>query len=113
MCVRVAEGHPPIQSELCGDGEPSVAAVTEPVALIADVEGGGVMEQAMEQRDGERGIGEDLVPLPEGFVGGEDDGLLGLVALVDDLEEEGDIGALEGQIAYLVYDKQLGPMVSR
>ena len=39
----------------------------------------------------------------------QDDGLLGLVALVDDLEEEGGIGALEGQIAYLVYDKQLGP----
>ena len=65
-------GHPPLQSELCGDGEPGVAAVTEPVALAADVEGGGVMEQAIEQRDGERGIGEDLVPLPEALVRGED-----------------------------------------
>ena len=72
MCQGGVRGHPPLQSELCGDGEPGVAAVTEPVALAADVEGGGVMEQAIEQRDGERGIGEDLVPLPEALVRGED-----------------------------------------
>ncbi len=44
------------------DGEAGVPAVPEAVAFAADVEGGGVMEKPVEERDGERGFGEDLVP---------------------------------------------------
>jgi hypothetical protein len=83
--------------------------VAEAVAFAADVEGGGVVEESVEESDGEDAVGEDVTPLPEALIGGEDDGLLGLIALVDDLEEEGGVGLLEGQVADLVQDEYLGP----
>jgi hypothetical protein len=81
--------------------------VPEAVAFAADVEGCGVVEETIEESDCEYAVGEDVAPLPEALVGGEDDGLLGLVALVDDLEEEGGVGLFEGQISDLVQDEDL------
>ena len=76
--------------------------MAQAVAFTPDVEGGGVVEEPVEQGDGEDGIGEVLVPLVEAFFGGEEDRFLGLVTLVDDLEQEGGVGLLEGEVADLV-----------
>ena len=45
--------------------------------------------------------------LPEALVRGEDDGLLRLVSLVDDLEEESGFGRLKREITDLVEDEHL------
>ena len=47
----------------------------------------GVVQQSIQQRGGNDGVAEDLAPLAEPAVGGQDDGAA-LVAGVDELEEE-------------------------
>jgi hypothetical protein len=56
-------------------------------------------------------IGKDLVPLSEGLVGRNRDGLLVFVAMCDDLEEEVCIAVVVGKIAKLVDDEASGPKV--
>ena len=61
----------------------------EPVAVTADVDYGGTMQEPVESGRGHDGIaGKDLVPIGEGFVAGENDGLLLLVAFTDGLKQE-------------------------
>ena len=58
-----------------------VAFFLEPVAVAADVDDGGAVEQPVEGGGSHDGIsGEDLAPVGEGLVAGEHDGLLFLVA---------------------------------
>src|SRR5690606_4929354 len=90
-------------------GEAGVAAVAQPIAFAADVDGRGVVEQPVQEGGGEHGVGEEFVPASEALVAGEDDGACLLVALVDHLEEEGRVLLAERQVADLVQDEEFGP----
>src|SRR5690606_7455655 len=86
----------------------ALPAVAQAKALAADVDGGGVVEEPVQERGGEDGVGEDLAPLAVALVAGEEDRLSGLVALAHGLEEEGGVGTGEGQVADLVEDEEVG-----
>src|SRR5882724_8523282 len=51
----------------------ALAAVLQPIALAANVDGRRVMQQPVQDRCGDDGITEDRSPLPVAFVGGQDD----------------------------------------
>ena len=87
--------------------ESSVCPVSESVAVAPYGDGGGVMERTIQQRGGQDGIGEDVAPGGIGFVGGQNDGFLFFVAFGDDLEEEGGIVLLQGQITDFIEDRQI------
>lgn len=80
-------------------GQTGLPAMTEAIALAADRDGRRAVEQPIEERRGERGVGEDLVPLPEALVARQDDRLLHLVAFVHELEETGRVVPLEGLVS--------------
>ena len=80
--------------------------LAEPVAVALDVNGDGVVEQAIEDRGRDHGIAEHLAPGPEALVAGEDDGAA-LVAARDELEEEVGALAVDRDVADLVDDEQL------
>ena len=65
------------------------------VRVAADVEHDAVMQEPVEQRHGEDGVGEDLVLLAVALVRGDDRALAGGVALFDGFEEEGGVFAVE------------------
>ena len=69
------------------------------------------MPEAVERRRGELLIAEDLHPLAEGEVGG-DDRRAALVALGEEVEEELSAGAVEGHEAELVDDQQRYSLVA-
>ncbi len=52
--------------------------------------------------------GEDVAPVAEGFVGGDDGGGLFFVALANDLEEQRGLVVIESEIADLVDNEQIG-----
>src|SRR5712691_12226980 len=60
-----------------------------------------VVEEAVEDGGGEDLVGEDLAPLAEGLVAGDDDGAF-LVAAGDDLEDEIGVVAGQGEVAGFV-----------
>src|SRR2546428_8139918 len=67
----------------------------------------GVMGEAVEEGGDAGGIGEDGVPLFEGFIGRQQDGLA-LVTVVNDFEEQvGGVGVVS-DIATFVNDQQGG-----
>jgi hypothetical protein len=78
---------------------------TQAVACAFDLHDDGVVEQSVEECSGDDRITEEVAPLGETPVRGQDHGAL-FVACVDQLEEE--IGAIggDGQIADLVDDQQ-------
>jgi hypothetical protein len=66
-----------------------LALLFEAVALAADVDDGGAVQEPIEgSRGHDRVAGEDLPPVAEGLVAGEHDGLAPLVALGDGLARE-------------------------
>ena len=79
--------------------------LAQPVAFALDVDGDGSVEQSVEDGRGHDLIREDLSPCTPALVGGDDDGLLSLVSLGDDLEEEGSFGPLQRRVADLVDDQ--------
>jgi len=60
------------------------------VGLAFDLDDVGAMTEAVDEGDDAGGRVEDLVPLGEGLVGGEDDRASGVVALADDLVGKGE-----------------------
>src|SRR3954453_21673951 len=86
-------------------------AVVEAPGLSAGVDDVRAVGEAVNDGLGEPGVGEDLGPLAEGRVGG-DDKRSAFVALGEDLEDE--LGGAVGQreIAELVNDDQLGAGVA-
>lgn len=62
------------------------------------------MDQTVDEGDDAGGVGKDLAPLAEGFVGGQDDGFV-LVAPRDDLEEEVGVTSVVGEVAELINDE--------
>ena len=51
---------------------------------------------------------EDMTPVAEGFVGGDDGGGLFFITLADDLEEQRSLVVIEAELADLIDDEQLG-----
>lgn len=65
------------------------------------------MQEAVEGCRRHDGItGEDLAPVAEGLVAGDDDWLTLVVALSDDLEEQAGLNRVERQVADFVDDQQ-------
>src|SRR5436305_228418 len=64
-----------------------------------------MMQEAIKERGGDDGVAEDVPPLSEAAVGGEDHRAL-FVAGVDELEEQIAAAGDDGQIADLVDDEQ-------
>ena len=84
------------------------AALAEPEALTIHLEDVDVVGQAVEYCAGQALRAEDLGPLVEGQVRGNDD-RAALVALGDDLEEQLCAGFAERNEAQLVDDQQIIP----
>lgn len=86
-----------------------LAFLSEPVAIAADVDHGAAMQQAVQSGRRHDGVaGEDLAPVREGLVAGEEDGLLHLVAFADGLEHKTGVRGFQGEVANLVDDEQVG-----
>jgi len=85
-----------------------VSAVSQAVAVTADGDGGGVMEESIQQCGGQDGIGEEVAPCGIGFAGSEDDGFALVVAFGDDLEEEGGVVLFKGEVTDFVEEEQVG-----
>ncbi len=77
----------------------------EAVGVSLDLDDDGVVEQAIEESGGDDVVTEDLAPLLEGAVGGEDHGAA-LVSGVDQLEEEVGAALRERQVTDLVDDQE-------
>ena len=85
--------------------------VSRPVGLAARGQDLGVVPEAVEQRRGQLLVAEDLHPLAEGEVGG-DDRRAPLVAVGEEVEQQLAAGALEGHEAEFVDDQQRDPQVT-
>ena len=72
--------------------------------------GFGAVYKAVDQRL-EKVVAEDLGPLGDGFVGGQDQAGA-LVAMGDDLEEVVGLATGQGQVADFVHDEQRRPLVT-
>ena len=79
--------------------------VADPVAVAANVDDVAVVEQAVDQRPSHEIVAEDIAPLVEGLLRGQD-GRCGLVAADYQLEEEHGVVTGDGQVADLVDDEQ-------
>ena len=89
--------------------EAGLALFFEPVAVALDVEDGGTVQEPIESSAGEDGVaGEDIGPVAEGLVGGDDDGVIALVAVAEDLEEEAGLCRVETEVADLIDDEEFG-----
>lgn len=97
---------------LGGPQEPGPAFLFQAVALSFDVDGGGVVEQPVEDGAGDDGVAEDVAPGAEALVAGERDGAP-FVAAGDELEEEVCALAVDGDVADLVDDQELSGGVAR
>jgi hypothetical protein len=75
------------------------------VAVSLDHGDVGVVGELVEQGSDRGGVGEDGVPVAEGEVGGEGDGLL-LVAAIDDLVEQVGGVVVVGEVSDLVDDQE-------
>jgi hypothetical protein len=82
-------------------GLPELGVTAHAVAVAADVDDVAVVQEAVDQGGGHDVVAEDLAPLLEALVGGEDGGGV-LVAAGHELEEEHGAVAGDGQVADLV-----------
>ena len=71
------------------------------VALALDDDHVGVVNDAIDERSGARGVREDAGPIAEGEIGGEDETLL-FVSPADDLKQEVGVAIVEGEESDLV-----------
>ena len=70
----------------------------------------GAVDEAVDEGDDTGGVGEDVVPFPERFIGSEDNGPV-LISPGDDREEEVGVAGVVGEVAELVdtKDRRLDP----
>ncbi len=82
------------------------AAFAQSVALALERDHGRMVDEPVDQRGGDHGVAEDLAPLLEAAVAGDDD-RAGFVAAGDQCEEQ--VGGLpfEWQVADLVDDQEV------
>ena len=72
--------------QLCRLDQPRLALLAEPVALALNGQRDAVVEDAVEDGSGEHVVAEDLAPLSEGLVAG-DEQRAAFVAAADELED--------------------------
>ena len=84
----------------------ALLSLLEAIAFAFEGDDLGAVQQPIDERDDAGGVGEDLVPFAEGFVGGEENGALLLVAAGDHLEEQIGVACVVGEIADLVDGEQ-------
>src|SRR5262245_3358771 len=103
------ENSPPPGSlrGLGGADEAGLELVLEPVGIAPDIEGDGVVEDAVQDRGRDHPVPEDLSPAAEALIAREDHGAA-LVAAADQLEEQVGALAVDGQVADLIDDEQPG-----
>ena len=90
-----------------GGGESGQAFFFEPVRVSADVDNGRFVQEPVESgRSHDRIAGEDTGPVAEGFVGGEDDRQMGLVAKGDNLKEQVGLGSGQFEVTDFIEDEQ-------
>ena len=82
------------------------AAFAQPVALALEGDHGGVVDEPVDQGGGDHRVAEDLAPLLEAAVRGDDD-RAAFVAARDEREEQVGGLAFERQVADLVDDQQV------
>jgi hypothetical protein len=87
------------------EGVPELGVVPHAIAVAADVDDVAVMQEAVDERGGHDVVAEDLAPLLEALVRGEDGGRA-LVSASHELVEEHGAGAGDGQVADLVDDEK-------
>src|SRR5262245_25556819 len=92
---------------LGGADEAGLELVLQAIGIAPDVEGDGVVEDAIQDRGGDDPVAEDLAPAAEALVAGQDH-RAALVAATDELEEQVGAWTVDGQIADLVHDEQTG-----
>jgi hypothetical protein len=78
-----------------------VGVFAQPVRVALDGDDHRVVQQPVEQRGGDHGVAEDLGPLAEAAVAGQDH-RAALVAGVDELEEQVAAAGAHRQVAELV-----------
>jgi hypothetical protein len=79
----------------------AVLGLLEAIAFAVDGCEFGPVQEAIDESDDAGGVGEGVLPLDEGLVGGEDDRAV-FVTMGDDLEEEVGVAGVVGEIADLV-----------
>lgn len=77
-----------------------------PVAFDIHLEDGGLMDEPVDGGERHGGVREDLVPLAEGLVGGDQHGAP-LVAGADELEQHTGLGLVLGDVCKVVEDEQV------
>ena len=87
--------------------EPRLDLFLEPVGVSLDVDRRRVVKDPVQDGRGDDGIAEDLVPLAEAAVRGQDQGPL-FVAPRDELKEQMGTVTVDGDVADLVDDQQFG-----
>lgn len=85
-----------------------IGMFTQPVVGPFDLNDDSVMQQAVEQHGGHDRVAEQLSPLGEAAIGGEDRGAC-FVSGVDQLEKQVRAAAVDGDISDFVDDEQRGP----
>ena len=76
------------------------------VALDVHFEDGGVVDEAVDDSDRHRLVGEDFAPFAEGLVGGDQD-RSPLVAGADELKEHAGFGLVLGDVGEVIEDQQV------
>jgi hypothetical protein len=84
----------------------SLEGVASPVAVDIDFEDRRVMDETIDGGQGHGRIGEDLAPLAEWLVGG-DEGGASFVAGADELEQDGGFGLVLADVGEVVEDEQM------
>jgi len=92
-------------------GRPAAASLSfergaAAVALDVHLEDGGVMNEAVDDRDRHCLIRKDLAPFPERLVGGDEEGSP-FVASADELEEHAGFGLVFGDVGEVIQDQQV------
>ena len=85
-----------------------LTVVSGAVAGTAELDVAAALEDAVEECFGEVGIMEHMTPGGKRLVGGEEQGLAGEVAFVDDLEEDVGGVVLQAEISDLIDHKDVG-----
>src|SRR5687767_172446 len=111
--MRAVKSHSPVNREgetelgywfsgaALGASSVQLLGFFQPVAVSLDVDDLGAMDEAVDEGDDAGRMGKDLAPFGEGLVGAEEDGLVGVVAACDDLEEEVGVAVVVRKIANL------------
>jgi hypothetical protein len=87
--------------------EPRFDLFSEPIRVALDIDRGRMMQDPVQDGRRDHRITEDLVPLREAAVGGQDQGAF-FVAAGDELEEQMSAVPVDGDVADLVDDQEFG-----